>query len=70
VIEDVENGREKIKQYPQEIIDLVDSVTEQDKSLPWQERKEKYLEHIKEYQFQSLVLSLSDRIQNLRDMIE
>lgn len=70
VIEDVENGREKIKNYPQEIIDLVDSVTEQNKSLPWQERKEKYLEHIKEYQFQSLVLSLSDRIQNLRDMIE
>lgn len=70
VIEDVKNGRELMQSYPIEILNLVDSVTEQDKSLSWQERKKEYLNHLKEYQYQNIILSLSDRIQNLRDMIE
>jgi len=53
-----------------EVLELVNSVTEQDKSLPWQQRKDIYLNHLKEYQYQNIILSLSDRIQNLRDMIE
>lgn len=40
VIEDVQNGRKLLEEkYPQEIIDLVNSVSEQDKSLSWKERK-------------------------------
>lgn len=70
VIEDVENGRNLIQEYPKEVLELVNSVTEQDKSLPWQQRKDIYLNHLKEYQYQNIILSLSDRIQNLRDMIE
>ena len=70
VIEDVENWRGLIQKYPKEVVDLVESVTEQDKSLSWKERKNHYLGHIKNYTYPSLALSLSDRIQNLRDMID
>lgn len=58
-----------VAKYPQKIYELVDSVTEQDKSLSWKERKIAYLDHMTSYQVKNLILSMSDRLQNLRDMI-
>lgn len=69
VIEDVQNWRSIMQKYPNEIYELVDSVTEQDKSLSRKERKDSYISHIETYNYKSLAISLSDRIQNLRDMI-
>lgn len=69
VIEDVPNWREIMKWYSETIYSLVDSVTEQDRSLPRKERKIAYISHIESYDYKSLAISLSDRIQNLRDMI-
>lgn len=70
VIEDVPNWRKIMQKYPEEIYNLVDSVTEQDKSLSRKERKIAYISHIDTYNYKNLAISLSDRIQNLRDMIE
>jgi acylphosphatase len=49
---------------------LVDGVTEQDKSLPRKERKIAYIKHLDWISYRALALSISDRIQNLRDMIK
>jgi hypothetical protein len=49
---------------------LIDGVTEQDKSLPRKERKIAYIKHLDWISDRTLALSLSDRIQNLRDMIK
>ena len=71
VIEDVKNGRTLLERnYPREIIDLVDSVSEQNKSLPRKERKIAYLEHLSNANYKSLLISLADRIHNLRTMIQ
>jgi (p)ppGpp synthase/HD superfamily hydrolase len=70
VIEDVKNGEEKLyNKYDLELIELVKSVSEEDKSLSWHERKEAYINHLSEVGTKSLIISLSDRIYNLRDMI-
>ncbi len=71
VIEDVQNGRALLEEkYPQEVISLVNSVSEQDKSLSWKERKIWYLNHLWHASYETLLISLADRIHNLRTMIE
>lgn len=70
VKEDVENGEELLKEkYPSEIVTLVNDVSEQDKSLPRKERKIAYIQHLDEVSSKAIILSLSDRIHNLREMI-
>lgn len=71
VKEDVENGEELLEsKYSEDILQLIDGVTEQDKSLPRKERKIAYIKHLDWISDRTLALSLSDRIQNLRDMIK
>lgn len=71
VKEDVENGKELLEsKYPEDILQLIDGVTEQDKSLPRKERKIAYIKHLDGISYKILALSMSDRIQNLRDMIK
>lgn len=55
--------------FGQSISDLVLSVTEQDKSLSWEERKAEALEHIKTFSNDSLLLKSADIVENTRELI-
>jgi (p)ppGpp synthase/HD superfamily hydrolase len=55
--------------FGQSVSDLVLSVTEQDKSLSWVERKAEALEHIKTFSHDSLLLKSADIIDNTRELI-
>lgn len=48
---------------------IVDDVTEQDKDLPWQERKQEALEHIEKLQNDSLLVKSADLISNISEII-
>lgn len=52
------------------VADLVLSVTEQDKSLSWEERKAEALEHIKTFSHDSLLLKSADIIANNSEIID
>ena len=61
---------EKLKEeFGGKIAELVESVTE-DKSLPWEERKQKVIESIKEFSNNSLLLKSADIISNLSEMVD
>ena len=49
---------------------MVNDVTEQDKSLPWAERKQLALEHIENMDNDSLLVKSADVSHNLEDQIE
>ena len=51
-----------MQKYPEEIYNLVDSVTEQDKSLSRKERKIAYISHIDTYNYKNLAISLCSTI--------
>jgi len=84
VIEDVENDEERTKvrteieeKFGKEVLQYVEEVTEQDKSLPWKERKLQYLDGLKHHSISALLISCADRTHNtisvvhsLRDMGE
>ena len=55
--------------FGQSVSDLVLSVTEQDKSLSWAERKAEALEHIKTFSHDSLLWKSADIIENTREII-
>ena len=55
--------------FGQSVSDLVLSVTEQDKSLSWAERKAEALEHIKTFSHDSLLLKSADIIEYTREII-
>src|SRR3990167_1929019 len=48
---------------------LVDDVTEQNKELPWEERKQEALEHIEKLQNDSLLVKSADLISNISEII-
>lgn len=69
-IEDTEMTREDIrKEFGEDVARIVDGVTEQDKSLPWAERKKLALEHVKEMKHDSLLVKSADLLHNLIDQI-
>ncbi len=71
VIEDTKYSKEDLeKAFNKNIAELVNDVSEQDKSLPWLERKQKYLEHIKECPIESKAVSAADKIHNIRSIIK
>ncbi len=57
------------KEFGSEVARMVNDVTEQDKTLPWDERKKAALEHIKEMEMDSVMLKTADAIQNLSDLL-
>ncbi len=57
------------EQFGDNVMRLVLSVTEQDKSLSWEERKAEALEHIKTFSHDSLLLKSADLISNTREII-
>lgn len=71
VLEDTEHTKEELEKYfNKNIADIVNNVSEQDKSLPWAERKEQYLEHIKICPPESKAVSAADKIHNIQSIIK
>jgi len=60
---DIEN------EFGEKVARIVNNVTEQDKSLPWVERKQQALEHISEMDNDSLFVKSADVLHNLTDQI-
>jgi len=58
------------ERFGQNVSDLVWSVTEENRDLPWEERKKKALDHIKDYSQDSLLLKSADLISNISEIID
>lgn len=58
------------KRFGKEVAELVQSVTETDKELPWENRKHGALEHIKTFSHNSLLVKSADIISNTTELIE
>lgn len=62
-LEDIEEG------FGEPVATLVRHVTEEDKSLPWAERKKIALSHIYEMSYEALLLKSADVLANLTDLV-
>lgn len=56
-------------EFNPEVADLVDWVTQLDKTLPWIERQEKYLERLWHAPSEAVALSVADKISNMEALI-
>lgn len=69
-IEDTETTREEIiEAFNTHVADLVGAVSEQ-KDLPWKERKQAYIDHLKEVEDEALLIALADKIDNIESKID
>lgn len=57
------------EKFGEQVAELVDNVTEKDKSLSWHERKEKALEEIRQFSHDSLLVKSGDIISNNTELI-
>jgi len=63
--------REMLEQrFGVSVADLVESVTEKRKDLPWAERKQEALEHIEQFSQQSVLVKSADVISNLSELFD
>jgi (p)ppGpp synthase/HD superfamily hydrolase len=51
------------------VADLVRHVSEEDKSLPWEDRKRLYLEHFSKKPWEAQAITLADKIDNFQSII-
>lgn len=56
------------KEFNDEIAQMVDDLTEQDKTLPWMERKIAALNHVKDMGHNSLLVKSADVLHNLAEL--
>ncbi|MEX0910059.1 MAG: HD domain-containing protein [Candidatus Paceibacterota bacterium] len=59
-----------LNQFNESVANLVESVSETDKSLSWVERKKEALEHVRDFSQGSLLLKSADLIANTSDIID
>lgn len=59
-----------VERFGQRVADLVDSVTEQERDLPWDDRKRIVLDHICELDRDSLLVKSADLISNNSELID
>lgn len=59
-----------VNQFGDNVMNLVLSVTEEDKSKSWEVRKAEALEHIKAFSHDSLLLKSADVIANIREILD
>ncbi len=59
-----------VSRFGENVYNLVLSVTEQDKSLSWEERKTEAMEHIKTFSNDSVLLKSADIIANTSEIID
>jgi len=57
-------------QFGKDVSDLVLSVTEQNRDLPWDARKEEALEHIRHFSYGSHLLKSADVLANVSELLE
>lgn len=75
-LEDTEYTKEQMiddfgeKNHDEEIYEIVNDVTEQDKSLPWNVRKQEAIAHIAYMKEESLLVKTADVIENLTQQME
>lgn len=60
---------ELLRRFGARVADLVSHVSEPDKSLPWEERKRRYLLHFIEKPWEAQAISLADKIDNFRSIM-
>jgi (p)ppGpp synthase/HD superfamily hydrolase len=71
VIEDTNYTKEDLTAlFNNNIAELVNNVSEQDKSRPWAERKQQYLENIRICPPEAKAISAADKIHNIRSIIK
>jgi len=58
------------ERFGQNVSNLVLSVTEQNKALPWEERKKEALKHIKTFSYDSLLVKSADTIGNVSELLD
>lgn len=58
------------ERFGQEVAELVESVTETDRALSWDERKDQALRHIATYSHDSLLLKSADVIANVSELLD
>lgn len=69
-IEDTEaTFREIERHFGRRVAELVQHVTEPDKSLPWEERKRRYIEHFAVGPWEAQAITLADKIDNLESIV-
>ena len=56
--------------FGEDVAELVESVSESDKSLPWEERKREGLEHIKSFSHEALLVKSADTLGNVSELID
>lgn len=69
VLEDTNFVEEKLREeLGEEVVAIVKTVSE-DKSLPWEERKEKYIETVKNGSVEAKAVSIADKISNTENLL-
>lgn len=58
------------ERFGSHVSDLVVSVTEHDKQLPWEERKQAAIQHIKDFSHDVVLLKSADIISNVSEIID
>lgn len=56
--------------FGEKVAELVLAVTETDKSLSWEKRKEQALEHIKTFSHEAILVKSADIVSNLTEMVD
>ncbi|MCG5217228.1 HD domain-containing protein [Streptosporangium soli] len=70
VVEDTEATIEQVRDlFGARVAELVAHVTEQDRSLPWEERKRRYLAHFTAKPWEAQAISLADKIDNFWSIV-
>lgn len=57
------------REFGDDVADLVEDCSERDKSLPWAERKRRYIEHMKTASGEAQAISCCDKIHNMRSVV-
>lgn len=57
------------EEYGTSVLEIVEGVTEQDKTLPWKTRKEHYLQHLRTAPQASLLVSCADKTHNALSLL-
>jgi (p)ppGpp synthase/HD superfamily hydrolase len=70
VMEDCGIGYDELAQrFGARVADLVRHVSEEDKTLPWEERKARYLEHFGHKPWEAQAITLADKIDNFQSIL-
>lgn len=69
-LEDTEVGFDELAaKFGARVAELVRSCSEEDKSLPWEERKSRYLEAFSKKDWEAQAITLADKIDNLQSIL-